>query len=310
MGSPTQESGSIDVASTVSQAVSPRAGPRHDSARRQAIRRFVRHKAALVGLCVLVLISVLAIAAPVIAPHDPNFTRVDLRNMAPSPTNLLGTDGIGRDVLSRLLYASQVSLAVGISAAFVATAIGLIVGLIAGTVGGLVDMLAMRLTDVVLSVPSLIAIAIVAGLVGGGFWIVVLVLGLFGWTEAARVVRAAVLSLREQDFVIAARGLGGNDLWVIRKHLLFHALPPLTVTATFTVARALLTEAGLSFLGIGVQPPQATWGNMLSDAQGLNVLTSLPWLWIPPGVAIFITVVAVNLVGDGLRDALDPHDLH
>ena len=195
------------------------------------------------------------------------------------------------------------------NAAFVATAIGLVVGLVAGTMGGATDVVAMRLTDVVLSVPNLIAIAVVAGLVGGGFWIVVLVLGLFGWTEAARVVRAGILSLREQDFVLAARGLGASHLWVIRKHLLLHALPALTVTGTFTVARALLTEAGLSYLGIGVQPPQATWGNMLSNAQSLNVLTTLPWLWIPPGMAIFITVVAVNLVGDGLRDALDPHDI-
>jgi len=309
MGSLTQESGSSSVTAIGSAAKSPAAQPRREGVRRRALRRFVHHKAALAGVGVLVLTATLAIAAPIIAPHDPNLTRVDLRNMPPGNSYLLGTDGIGRDVLSRLLFAGQVSLAVGISAAFVATAIGLVVGLIAGTIGGLVDMLAMRLTDIVLSVPSLIAIAIVTGLMGGGFWVVVLVLGLFGWTEAARVVRAELLSLREQEFMIAARGLGANHLWVIRKHLLFYALPPLTVTGTFTVARALLTEAGLSFLGIGVQPPQATWGNMLTDAQSLNVLTSLPWLWIPPGMAIFITVVAVNLVGDGLRDALDPHEV-
>ena len=278
------------------------------SARRRAVERFVRHRAGLAGLVVLALMSGIAIAAPAIAPHDPNLTAVALRNMPPSTQFLLGTDSVGRDVLSRMMFAGQVSLAVGVAAAGVATSIGLVLGLIAGTFGGIVDALIMRLTDVVLALPSLIAIAVVAGLVGGGMWIVVLVLGLFGWTEAARVVRASVLSLREEEFVLAARALGASDSWVIRKHLVFHALAPLTVTGTFTVARALLTEAGLSFLGIGVQPPQASWGNMLSDAQSLSVLTQMPWLWVPPGVAIFVTVVAVNLVGDGLRDALDPHE--
>jgi peptide/nickel transport system permease protein len=188
-----------------------------------------------------------------------------------------------------------------------ATGIGLVLGLIAGLFGGWVDTAIMRTTDAVLAIPALIAIAIVAGVVGTGLGIVVLVIGLFGWTEAARVVRATVLSLREQDFVTAARALGGRNLWIIRRHLLFHALAPLTVTGTFTVAGALLTEAALSYLGIGVTPPTPSWGNMLYDAQQLFILRDYPWYWVPPGLAIFVAVLAVNLVGDGLRDALDPH---
>ena len=180
-------------------------------------------------------------------------------------------------------------------------------GLIAGIFGGWVDTLIMRVTDVVLAIPALIAIAIVVGIVGSGLEIVVLVIGLFTWPEAARIVRAVVLSLREQDFVLAARALGASNVRIMSKHLIFHALAPLTVTGTFTVAVALLTEASLSYLGIGVRPPQASWGNMLYDAQQLFILRDYPWYWVPPGLAIFVTVLAVNLVGDGLRDALDPH---
>ena len=171
--------------------------------------------------------------------------------------------------------------------------------------GGWVDTLFMRITDTVLAIPPLIAIAIVVGIIGTGLEIVVLFIALFTWPEAARIVRSVVLSLREQDFVLAARALGATNGRIIRKHLVFHALAPLTVTGTFTVAIALLTEAALSYLGIGVKPPQPSWGNMLYDAQQLFILRDYPWYWLPPGIAIFVTVLAVNLVGDGLRDALD-----
>ena len=213
----------------------------------------------------------------------------------PSAAHPLGTDRIGRDLLARLLYAGRVSLTVGLVAALFATGIGLVIGLIAGIFGGWVDTLMMRVTDVVLAIPALIAIAIVVGIVGTGLEIVVLFIALFTWPEAARMVRAVVLSLREQDFVLAARALGANNVRIMGKHLIFHALAPLTVTGTFTVAIALLTEASLSYLGIGVRPPQASWGNMLYDAQQLFILRDYPWYWVPPGLAIFITVLAVNL---------------
>lgn len=279
----------------------------NESAGRRALRRFLRHRGAVIGLSILTVIALAAIFAPLISWHDPNFTATKLQYTSPDSTFLIGADRLGRDLWARLLYAGRVSLSVGIAAALVATGIGLMLGLIAGVFGGWVDTLIMRTTDAVLSIPSLIAIAIVVGIIGTGLEIVVLVIGLFGWTEAARIVRAVVLSLREQDFVTAARALGARNMWIIRRHLLFHALAPLTVTGTFTVAGALLTEAALSYLGIGVKPPQSSWGNMLYDAQQLFILRDYPWYWIPPGLAIFTTVLAVNLVGDGLRDALDPH---
>jgi ABC-type dipeptide/oligopeptide/nickel transport system permease subunit len=278
-----------------------------ESAGRRAIRRFIHHRGALAGLAIIAIVTVLAVLAPVFSWHDPNVTNTRIQYTPPNGEYLLGTDRLGRDLWARLLHAGRVSLSVGIAAAFVATGIGLVLGLIAGMFGGVVDTVIMRTTDAVLAIPPLIAIAIVVGIVGTGLEIVVLVIGLFQWTEAARVVRAVVLSLREQEFVTAARALGARNVWIIRRHLLFHALAPLTVTGTFMVAIALLTEATLSYLGIGVKPPTASWGNMLYDAQQLFILRDHPWYWIPPGVAIFVTVLAVNLVGDGLRDALDPH---
>jgi peptide/nickel transport system permease protein len=278
-----------------------------EGAGRRAVRRFVRHRGALVGMAILATIAFMAIFAPFFSAHDPNFTNTKLQYTPPNSTYILGTDRLGRDLWARLLEAGRVSLTVGLAAALVATTIGLVVGLVAGIFGGVVDTVLMRTTDAVLAIPPVIAIAIVVGIVGTGLEIVVLVIGLFQWTEAARIVRAVVLSLREQDFVTAARALGARNVWIIRRHLVFHALAPLTVTGTFAVAIALLTEASLSYLGIGVRPPQSSWGNMLYDAQQLFILRDYPWYWIPPGLAIFITVLAVNLVGDGLRDALDPH---
>ena len=280
---------------------------RSRSAGRLALRRFLRHRAALAGLFILGAIAFSAIVVPFIYNVDPDATNLKIGFQAPGPLHPLGTDRIGRDLLARLLYAGRVSLSVGVAAALFATFIGLVIGLIAGTFGGWVDALLMRATDTVLAIPTLIAIAIVVGIVGTGLEIVVLIIGLFSWPEAARIVRSVVLSLREQDFVLAARALGATNGRIIRRHLVFHALAPLTVTGTFTVAIALLTEAGLSYLGIGVRPPQSSWGNMLADAQQLFILRDFPWYWLPPGLAIFITVLAVNLVGDGLRDALDPH---
>jgi peptide/nickel transport system permease protein len=218
----------------------------------------------------------------------------------------LGTDSAGRDVLSRLLFAGQVSLTVGLVAALVSTSIGLLLGSIAGTYGGWTDAVIMRLTDVVLSFPALVVIITIVALVGPSMQTVILGIGLFYWPTACRIVRGLALSLREQDFFIAARALGATDGHVITRHMVPSVLSPLTVTATFAVAQAILLEAALSFLGLGVRPPQPSWGNMLNEAQSLTILESMPWLWLPPGLAIAITVLAINFIGDGLRDALDP----
>jgi peptide/nickel transport system permease protein len=244
--------------------------------------------------------------APLIAPTDP--LKVDLASFRkpPNPVHLLGTDSAGRDVLSRLLYAGQVSLTVGLVAAFMSTTIGLVLGSVAGTYGGGTDATIMRLTDVVLSFPALVVIITVVALVGPSMQTVILGIGLFFWPTACRIVRGMALSVREQDFFLAARALGASTPHMIVRHMVPSVVSPLTVTATFAVAQAILLEAALSFLGMGVRPPQPSWGNMLNEAQSLTILESMPWLWLPPGLAIAITVLAINFIGDGLRDALDP----
>jgi peptide/nickel transport system permease protein len=271
-----------------------------------ALRRFLRHRLALFGIAVIAIIALVSILAPVIAPADP--LKVDLAffRKPPSSVHWLGTDSAGRDVLSRLIYAGQVSLTVGLVAALMSSSIGLVLGSIAGIYGGWVDATIMRLTDVVLSFPALVVIITVVALVGPSVFTVVLGIGLFFWPTACRIVRGLALSLREQDFILAARALGATEVQLIARHLIPSVLSPLTVTATFAVAQAILLEAALSFLGLGVRPPQPSWGNMLSDAQSLTILESMPWLWLPPGLAIAVTVLAINFIGDGLRDALDP----
>ena len=273
---------------------------------RMALRRFLRHRLALLGLVILAVIAAMSILAPLIAPTDP--LKVDLAffRKPPSPAHWLGTDSAGRDVLSRLIYAGQVSLTVGLVAALMSSGIGLALGSIAGAFGGWVDALIMRLTDVVLSFPALVVIITLVALVGPSMVTIMVGIGLFFWPTACRLVRALALSLREQDFFLAARALGATRSRLITRHLVPSVLSPLTVTATFAVAQAILLEAALSFLGLGVRPPQPSWGNMLTDAQSLTILETMPWLWLPPGLMIAITVLAINFIGDGLRDALDP----
>jgi peptide/nickel transport system permease protein len=268
-------------------------------------RRFLNHRLAMLGLLVLLLICVVAICAPLLAP-DPFKVDLAFFRKPPGPGHPLGTDSAGRDVLSRLLYAGRVSLTVGLVAAGMSTFIGLVLGAISGTAGGWVDMFIMRLADVVLSFPALVVIIVVVALIGPSMQTIILGIGLFYWPTACRIVRGLALSLREQDFVLAARALGARPESILVRHIIPSVLSPLTVTLTFAVAQAILLEAALSFLGLGVRPPQPSWGNMLSDAQSLTILESMPWLWLPPGVAIAVTVLAVNFIGDGLRDALDP----
>jgi peptide/nickel transport system permease protein len=273
---------------------------------RMALRRFLRHRLALVGMGLILAIAALSILAPLIAPSDPFKVDLAFFRKPPNLVHPLGTDSAGRDVLSRMLFAGQVSLTVGLIAALMSTTIGLVLGSIAGTYAGWVDAVIMRLTDVVLSFPALVVIITVVALVGPSILTIIFGIGLFYWPTACRIVRGLALSLREQDFLIAARALGATDRHVIIRHLVPSVLSPLTVTATFAVAQAILLEAALSFLGLGVRPPQPSWGNMLNEAQSLTILESMPWLWLPPGVAIAVTVLAINFIGDGLRDALDP----
>ncbi|HEV8534600.1 MAG TPA: oligopeptide ABC transporter permease [Candidatus Limnocylindria bacterium] len=273
---------------------------------RAAFERFRRHRLAMIGVAVIAFVSLISIAAPAIAPYDPVAIDLSASRQPPSQAHLFGTDLTGRDVLSRLIYGGQVSLTVGLSAALLSTLIGLVLGLVAGYFRGWADSVVMRLTEIILSYPLLVMIIVLAAVIGPGVGSIVLGVGLFGWPTTCRIVRGQTLSLREQDFVMAARSLGATHVRVISRHLIPLVLAPLTVTATFGVAYAVLLEAALSFLGLGIRPPQPSWGNMLSAAQSILILESMPWLWSLPGIAIGVTVLAVNFIGDGLRDALDP----
>ena len=292
---------------TVGTAVVPTVHERSmPSPFRAAFDRFRRHRLAMIGVAVIAFVSLVSITAPVIAPYDPVAIDLTASRQPPSSQHLLGTDLTGRDVLSRLMYGGQVSLTVGLAAALLSTTIGLVLGLIAGYFRGWADSVVMRLTEIILSYPLLVMIIVLAAVIGPGVGSIILGVGLFGWPTTCRIVRGQTLSLREQDFVMAARSLGATHIRVIARHLIPLVLAPLTVTATFGVAYAVLLEAALSFLGLGIRPPQASWGNMLSAAQSILILESMPWLWALPGVAIGVTVLAINFIGDGLRDALDP----
>jgi peptide/nickel transport system permease protein len=273
----------------------------------QIWQRFRRHRLAMIGAVILVILVLLAVGASWVANQDPN--AVDLRayRMPPSAGHFLGTDSSGRDVFARLLHGARISLSVGVVAVSVYTALGLIFGALAGYYGGWVDSVLMRLADVVMAFPSLVLIITIASVVGPSIYNVMLVIGLLGWPPIARIVRGMFLSLRKREFVVAAQATGVNNLRLIWRHLVPNVLAPVIVAATYGMASAILIEAGLSFLGLGVQPPTASWGNMLNAAQSITILEGMPWLWVPPGLMIALTVLSLNFLGDGLRDALDPH---
>lgn len=277
------------------------------SPRRQAWDRFRRHRLAVLGSACLLLVAASAIFAPVITAHDPLLVDLSLYRLAPNASHILGTDSAGRDVFSRVLHGGRVSLTVGLVAVAVATSIGVTLGALSGYYGGLTDVAIMRLADVVLSFPTLIVVITVVALVGPSIYVVMLAIGLFGWPTVCRLVRGMTLSVRERDFIQAARTVGATDGRIMFSHILPQVVSPVTVAATFGVAHAIILEAALSFLGLGVRPPQPSWGNMLTDAQSLTILQGLPWMWAPPGVILTVTVLAINFAGDGLRDALDPH---
>ena len=268
--------------------------------------RFRRHKLALAGMCVLVFIGALGLLAPVIAPHGPYKADMKLKEAAPSPGYILGNDAIGRDNWARLVYATRVSLSVGIVAVAIQVVIGTTLGVVSGYCGGGVDFLLQRVTDVVMALPWILIIIVFVAMFGAGLRNVIVAIGVFGWTGVARIVRAEVLSMREREFVIAARCTGASDRRIILRHILPNVMAPLVVMASLGVAYAIITETSLSFLGLGVNPPTPSWGNMIHQAQSLRILEEKPWIWVPPGVLIAVTVLSINFIGDGLRDALDP----
>lgn len=273
---------------------------------RIAWRRFLRHRLALAGLVFVMLLVLVAILAPLLAPFDPNAVDLSAFRTPPSAEHWLGTDSAGRDVLSRLIFGSQVSLTVGVAAALSAAGLGTLLGLLAGVIGGWVDSFIMRMVDVFLSFPSLMLILLLVAVLGPSIGTIVVVIALFEWPTACRIVRQMALSVKETDFVLAARAIGSSRWRIMRKHVAPGVLSPLTVVGTLLSAQAILLEAALSFLGLGVKQPQASWGGMLEEAKSLTILEQMPWMWIPPGLIIAVTVLAINFIGDGLRDAFDP----
>jgi peptide/nickel transport system permease protein len=278
--------------------------------RQLAWRRFKRHKLAIASLIVLILIGLATLFVPLISQYDYAQLNLTHRLQGPNTTHWLGTDQLGRDEFTRLLYGGRISLLVGLSVAFSAGVIGGVVGAIAGYYGGWLDNLLMRTTDLFLAIPFLVVLLIGSKFMdkfvpGGSLFHTVLILSLFFWMPDARIVRGVFLSLKEKEFVEAARASGARDSRIIFYHMIPNAMGPIIVNATLGVAAAILTESALSFLGFGVQPPTPTWGNLLNDARGLiKISPGLTWF---PGLAILVAVLCVNFLGDGLRDALDPH---
>jgi peptide/nickel transport system permease protein len=270
-----------------------------------AWRRFRRHKLAVVGGIVLILITLMAIFAPLIARY--NYGHIDLASalQGPDAHHWFGTDNIGRDEFARVLYGGRISLIVGFSVAILSGVIGTAIGAIAGFYGGWIDNILMRITDIFLSIPFLVVLILAVELLSGSVFDIVLVLSLIFWMPNARIVRGVVLSLKEKEFVEAARSLGASNRRIIFSHILPNTIGPIIVVVTLAVAQAIITESALSFLGFGVQPPTPTWGNLLAGARQFTLIA--PWMIWFPGLFILLTVLAVNVLGDGLRDALDPH---
>jgi peptide/nickel transport system permease protein len=273
--------------------------------RQLAWRRFKRHRLAIGSAVVLILLGLSALLAPLLTPYT--FAQQNLveRLQSPSLTHYFGTDQLGRDLFTRVLYGGRISLLVGISVAITAGVVGGVVGALAGFYGGWIDNLLMRVTDLFLSIPFLVILIIASTFFGGSVLSIVGILSAFFWMPDARIVRGVFLSLKEKEFVEAARATGATNKRIMFNHMLPNAMGPIIVNATLSVAAAILTESALSFLGFGVQPPTPTWGNLLFQSR--NFITLAPWLVWFPGLAILVTVLAVNFLGDGLRDALDPH---
>jgi peptide/nickel transport system permease protein len=276
-------------------------------------RRFRRHPGAIMG-CIVLACIIVAVTLAGLSPYDPIKSNMSERYQPPSLSHPMGTDALGRDLLTRVLYGGRVSLAVGFSVMLITLVIGVPVGAIAGYFGGRVDNILMRLTDAALALPSLLVLILLSAILrevdapllkSNPVLTIAAVIGLLSWMFVARLVRASYLAIREMDFVTATRALGANSLRIIAVHIFPNAIGPVIVEATLEVAYAILEESGLSYLGFGIQPPTPSWGNLLSGAQ--DHMIKYPWLAIFPGLMIFLSVISINYIGDGLRDAFDPY---
>ena len=267
-------------------------------------RRFKKNRLAVIGGIIVAMLFAIAILAPFIAPHDPDAINVRHVLEPPSLQHPFGTDDLGRDILSRVIYGSRISLAVGFVAVGIATIAGIIFGALSGYYGRWADTVIMRFVDIMLAIPTFFLIPAVIAMLEPGIWNIMIIIGLTSWMGVARLVRAEFLSLKEREFVLAARALGASDFRIIFRHILPNAMSPVLVSAVLGIAGAVLLESSLSFLGIGVQPPTASWGNILTI--GKDNIEIAWWISVFPGLAIFVTVLAYNLLGEGIRDSIDP----
>jgi len=269
-----------------------------------ALRRLLKNKAAVGGAFVLLILFILAALAPWIAPYPYAYQNLDLGASPPSAEHLLGTDILGRDLYSRILYGARISLLVGFVATTVALFIGVTWGLIAGYFGGKIDTVMMRIVDVLYGIPFIIFIILLMVVFGRNLWLLFIAIGAVEWLTMARIVRGQVLSLKNQEFILAAQAMGVSNFSMFKRHLLPNILGPIAVYATLTIPQVMLLESFLSFLGLGIQPPMSSWGTLIKD--GVESMEEYSWLLIYPGLTFTITLFALNFFGDGLRDALDP----
>ena len=276
-------------------------------------KRFRKHPGAIVGIFVFTLLILAAVLVP-LSPYDPEASSISERLQPPSLDHPMGTDALGRDLMTRVQYGGRVSLTVGLLVVLISISIGVPIGALAGYYGGTLENILMRITDTFLSLPALLVLILLSAILrevdaplfeSNSVLTIALVIGILSWMTFARLVRAVFLTLREMDFVSASRALGGSDLRIITRHILPNAIGPIIVEATLELGYAIIEESGLSFLGFGIQPPTPSWGNLLSNAQ--ENFTKYPWLAIFPGLMIFLAIISVNYIGDGLRDAFDPH---
>lgn len=273
----------------------------------QAMKKFIRNKRAMTGLAIVALLTLSVLLLPLVLDLDPYTTDREAGfNQPPSAAHIFGTDDVGRDLFARALYGGRTSLFVGITATIISVLIGIPLGLIAGYFRGIAESIIMRTADAFMSFPSMVLILVLVAVFGPSILTVTVVIGVLGWTSIAKLIYGNVLSIREREYIEAARAVGQRTGPILFSEVLPNAIPPVWANLSFRVAGAVLTESSLSFLGMGVQTPQASWGNIIFAAQNLLVLTARPWVWLPPGICIILVVIGFNFIGEGVRDALDP----
>ena len=274
---------------------------------RESFEKLKNHKLAMMGLIILLVELVVVVVLPFVMKLDPYSTDLDAFSTGPGiGGHILGTDPTGRDIFARLIYGGRVSLFVGFFSTAVSILIGVPLGLIAGYFRGAAEAVIMRLSDIFMSFPSIVLILVAVAIVGPSMWSVSIIIGILGWTSFARIVYSKVLTVAQMDYVESAKAIGSSKFTILAKYIFPNSIAPILITATFRVANAILMESSMSFLGMGVQPPAASWGNIIYEAQSIAILSTKPWIWVPAGIAILVTVLSINFLGDGVRDALDP----